>query len=212
MELMAVVLFFFTFFFSIVCLFIFLFVASGGGGVECCLPILLDGGRELVHVGEEHGELPDVLVGEGFVPGGHAGVADARADGVIDVPLGVVGRIGDEIRRRRIKRCGEIGRLVVEASMAEGAVHGVELHAVNEVGVGGCERVGKAGSVAFGRGVDGTHGNVALPVRRFDIGGGREKTEKSEAESTENENEERDDDAEKEFSHEDIVADGRAGS
>ena len=85
----------------------------------------------------KRGDLPHVLIGESFVPGGHACVTDAGADGVEDVPLGIVGRIGDEIRRRRIERVGESGGLAVESSVAESAVHGVELHAIFKILIGG---------------------------------------------------------------------------
>src|SRR5690348_6015319 len=45
-----------------------------GRGAEAGFPVFLDGRRELVHVGEEHGDLPSIGLGEGLVPGGHAGV------------------------------------------------------------------------------------------------------------------------------------------
>src|ERR1035438_1846067 len=50
-----------------------LFVAGGCGYVEIRLPIFLDGGREFVEVGEQHGDLPHVGFAESLVPCGHAG-------------------------------------------------------------------------------------------------------------------------------------------
>ena len=38
-----------------------LFLFWLGTSTETCLPIFLDRGRELVHVGEEHGDLPHVV-------------------------------------------------------------------------------------------------------------------------------------------------------
>src|ERR1700728_376182 len=71
---------------------------------EAGFPIFLHRRWKLIEVGEQHGDLPHVLLAESFVPGGHAGVAHTGTDGVEDVPLRIVGRVGDEIRRRRIKR------------------------------------------------------------------------------------------------------------
>ena len=99
--------------------------------------------------------------------------------------------------------------------MAEGAVHGVELHAVFEILIGGRERVGDVRGVALHGGVDGAHGEVAFDVRRLDVGGCRQEAEHGEAESAEDEDDERDDYAESELSHGasgGIVADGRGGA
>ena len=78
--------------------------------------------------------------GESLVPSGHAGVTHPCANGVEDVPLGIVGRIGDQVRRRRIEGIAERGGLAIEASVAQGAIHGVELHTVDQVLIGGRER------------------------------------------------------------------------
>ena len=56
-----------------------LFVAGGWGDVEVRLPIFLHGRRKFVEVGEQHGDLPHVGLGESFIPGGHAGIANAGA-------------------------------------------------------------------------------------------------------------------------------------
>src|SRR5882672_9452285 len=56
-------------------------------------PLLLDGGGQLFNTAEEGRDLPDFLVGDRSFPGRHAGVTDAVADGVGDVPLGVVRRV-----------------------------------------------------------------------------------------------------------------------
>src|SRR5258708_23743260 len=80
------------------------FVSDWCGDVEGRLPVLLDGGWKVIEVGEQHGDLPHVPLGESFIPGGHAGVATAGAHSVYDVPLGIVGRIGGELRRLPAKR------------------------------------------------------------------------------------------------------------
>jgi hypothetical protein len=188
----------------------FLFVGWGRGGIEVCFPVFLGGGREFIEVGEQHGDLPHVLLAEGFVPGGHAGVTDAGADGIEDVPLGVVGCIGDQVWRRRVERHGERGGLAVEASVAQGAVHGVELHAVLKILIGGREGVVDAGSVAFHGGIHCTRGQAMFEVWRLDVGGGGDESEHGEAEAAEDEDEERDDCAEDEFAHGGILADGWA--
>lgn len=186
--------------FVLVFLFFFL-VFHGRGGVEIGFPIVLDGGRELVEAGEERRDLPHVLLGKSLVPTGHAGIADAGADGVEETPLRIVGGIGDETGSGRIERMREGSGFAVEASVAEGAVHGVELHAVFEILISGREWVGGARRMPFGGSIDGTHGDVGFKVRRLDVGGSGEKPEHSEAECAEDEDEKRDDDAEKELAH-----------
>src|ERR1700756_1796594 len=86
-----------------------LFVSSDRSGIEVGFPEVLDSGWKFIHMREEHGDLPHVGGCEGFVPSGHAGVTDAGANSVENVPFGIVGRIGDEIRRRRVKRRRERG-------------------------------------------------------------------------------------------------------
>src|SRR5258708_32008503 len=74
---------------------------------ELGLVVLLYGGREFIKMGEQGGDLPRVLFAQGFFPGGHAGVAHSGADGVEELALLIVGRIGYEVRSGRIKRLGE---------------------------------------------------------------------------------------------------------
>ncbi len=156
-------------------------------------------------------DLPHVLFGENALPGGHARIADAGADGIEDVPFGIVGRVGDEVGRGRIEIAGKRSRLAVETSVAESAVHGVELHAILKILVGGGERVVHAGRVALHGSIHRAHRELPLGVGRFYVGGGREETKHGETESAEDKNENRDDDTEKEFAHETsgaILADG----
>src|SRR5215472_18308362 len=100
---------------------------------EVRFPVRLCSRGKLVQVSEEHGHFPHVIAAECLVPGGHARVADASADGVEDVPIGIVRRIGNEIRWWWIKGCSERRRFAVEASVAESAVHGIELYAILQV-------------------------------------------------------------------------------
>src|ERR1051326_9348195 len=67
--------------------------------------------------------------------------------------------------------------------------------------------------MALHGGVDGAHGEVALEIRRLNIGSGGEEAKKRDAERDQDDDDERDDNSEKEFSHEaseGIVADRRA--
>src|ERR1700746_65562 len=57
-------------------------LARGRRYTDRVLPVLLRACRKLFNVREEDGHLPDVVVVKRFVPGGHAGVADAVADHV----------------------------------------------------------------------------------------------------------------------------------
>jgi hypothetical protein len=99
--------------------------------VESILPIVLHSGREFIHVGEKQSYLPDILLGEDAVPGGHTGVTDAGADREENVPLGIIRSIGNQVRNRRIEVLGQRCRLAVEASMSKRAVHVINLHTVD---------------------------------------------------------------------------------
>src|ERR1700680_1834769 len=78
---------------------VFLFTRFAGwsGYADGGLPVVLNGGWQFFHMRYEAGDLPHVFRAKRFFPGGHAGVTDAGADGVEDVPLRITGRIGDEI-------------------------------------------------------------------------------------------------------------------
>ena len=88
----------------IVVLRVFLFLDSGlfldpGLDVEVRLPIFLRSGWKFIEVGEQHGDLPDILFTESLIPRGHAGVFQA----VLDDPEKLIGLpAGDSL--------GEIGR------------------------------------------------------------------------------------------------------
>src|SRR6266567_8330083 len=86
--------------------------------------------------------------------------------------------------------------------MAEGAIHGVELHALFKVLIGGGQRVVDARRMAFHGGIDGSHGQAMFKVRGFDIGGGGEKSEHGEAEAAQYQHEDSNDDTKSELSHE----------
>src|ERR1700693_4297134 len=105
------------------------------------------------------------------------------------MPLGVVGRIGDEVGCGRVERVRERRGLAIESAVAKGAVHGVKLHSIFEVLI--CRRhwVGDVGSVTLHGGVDGCVGDAFLEVRWGNIRVGGKEAEHSEAESAENENE-----------------------
>src|ERR1700704_4896977 len=85
--------------------------------------------------------------------------------------------------------------------MAEGAVHGVKLHAIFQVLVGGWHRIRNAGSVPFHGSVYGTHGKAFLDVWRRHVGIRRKKSKHGEAEPAQNQNEKGNNYAENEFSH-----------
>ena len=99
-----------------------------------------------------------------FVPGGHSGETEAGADGEEDVPLGVVGRIGNEIGSRRIEIIGERQRACGRGRRGTGAIHSVKLHAVDQVGVDGRKRIGVVGSVAIRGSVHGGRWPMSFQV------------------------------------------------
>src|SRR5579872_4179123 len=132
----------------------------------------LDRGGQLVYAAEEHAGLPDVLVVGHLAPGGHAGPAHAVFDGVKDVPLVVVQGLQDELRRGRIQGPSHVTRLFGHGAMAEGAIHGVELHAINQVGVGGGNGTLHMGSVLLHGSINGVRGQPRLGSARRLVGVG----------------------------------------
>ena len=116
---------------------------------EVGLPVFLCAGRKLVQVSEEHSYFPHVIAAECLVPGRHARVTDASADSVEDVPIGVVWRIGSEIRWGGIKGRCEKRRFAIKGSVAKSAIHGIELHAIFQVLISRHERVADTGCVAL---------------------------------------------------------------
>src|SRR5206468_2670841 len=111
------------------------------------LPVVLHGGGELFDAREERGNFPHFLFGKGFAPGGHAGVADAGAKGIVNVPLGIIHWMQDQLRNRRVKGFLERAWLVIETSMTPGTIHGVDFHSFNQVLVGGWNGAGIARGV-----------------------------------------------------------------
>ena len=109
---------------------------------------------------EKSSYFPAVLLAESLVPGGHPGVADARRDGVIDVPLGVVERMQNDLRHRRVEGMLQRAGLVVEGAVADGAIHGVDLHAVDKIVVGGWKGIVDPRGMTVHGGVESTHGDA----------------------------------------------------
>ncbi len=69
---------------------------------ERFFPVLLNSRRKLVQARKKCRHLPHVLLAERFIPCGHAAVADAGSDSVKNVPLGIIERLEDKLRRGRI--------------------------------------------------------------------------------------------------------------
>ena len=161
--------------------------AAGRSGAEVRFPVVLHVGWKLFEVGEQRGDLPHVLFAESFVPGGHAGVADAGADGVEDVPLGIVGRIGDESSAAADRTNWRADGLAVEACHGRERSSWCRASCRRSDSHRWAEWVGDARSMTFHGSVDGAHGDAALEVRRCDVGVGGEKAEHGEGESAENE-------------------------
>src|ERR1700731_4144687 len=61
------------------------------------LVVVLHCRRKFVEVGEKARDFPDILLAKSLVPSGHSRVTDSSANRIENVPLGVVGRIGDQV-------------------------------------------------------------------------------------------------------------------
>ena len=80
------------------------------------------GGRQFFDVAEERDELPDLSVVQRFVPGGHAGPADAVLNDVEVLILGHVWRVFEKDRYRRIEGAGEDAVLIGRQPVTTGAM------------------------------------------------------------------------------------------
>src|SRR5882762_3377131 len=96
------------------------------------LPLFLHTRRKFFDSTQEGGELPDFFLGDLPLPCRHAGVANAVANDMGNVPFGIVGRIENELRNWRIKASAKLAGLAVETAVAARTVHHVKLHAVDE--------------------------------------------------------------------------------
>src|SRR5258706_1151567 len=165
-------------------------------------PLLLDGGWQLFNTAEEGRDLPDFLVGDRSFPGRHAGVTDAVADGVGDVPLGVVRRVENELGDRRIKARAKRVGVSVQTAVAAGAVHGIELHAIDEVGVRSRDGAVIVRSAALHGGVHDFGGQPGFGVAGGMIGVGVDEAEQCKPEAAEGEQDKSSDGTKDEFLHE----------
>src|SRR6185369_9847994 len=133
-------------------------------------PIVLHGRRQFFDAREEGSDFPHVLVAQGLVPCGHTGVADTGADGVVDMPLGIIQGMNNQLGRRRVEGTIERTGFVVEASVTQGAVHGVDFHSIDQVFVSRGHGIGQARGMALHGGIHGGHGDAAFHLRRNGVG------------------------------------------
>src|SRR3954471_3799289 len=98
---------------------------------EVRLPVLLNCRRKLVQTRQKRGQFPHVLLAEGMAPCRHSGVTNTSSDGVINMPLGIIERIENDLRRRRVHGVLEQAGLVIQSSVAHRAIHGVKLYSID---------------------------------------------------------------------------------
>src|ERR1019366_3452440 len=91
---------------------------------------------------------------------------------------------------------------VVERPVTGGAVHGVNLHAVNQIVVGGGQRIGYTWGMTVHGSVESVHGNAHLDVGRRRVGVGGHIAEQGESQSAEHKNKNRNHNSKNEVTHE----------
>ena len=121
------------------------------------------------------------------MPGGHAGVANSGADGVVDVPFGIVERLADELRGAGVERPSDDTLLFIETAMTEGAVHRIELDAVDKIVVSRRKRIVHAGSAALHGGIERGVGDAGFESRWHCVGTGRRKAQQGNAQAEQHE-------------------------
>src|SRR4029450_2083155 len=85
---------------------------------------------------------PDVFVAEILVPRRHSGVANSVSNYVVVVPVGIVRGMHHQLGYGRAKGASESCGLFIKTSVATGAIHRIDLHSVDKVLIGGCDRTG----------------------------------------------------------------------
>src|SRR6516225_6859379 len=116
------------------------------------LPGLFSSRGKLVHVIEEQREGPDLLVGQGALPRGHAGPADAMRYHPERISL----RIVLDAVCRQLRRCGIFAlcdrrsrRITLRGAVADRAALAVKLDARNQIIIGQRHRIGTLGRLAI---------------------------------------------------------------
>src|SRR5438445_5164178 len=104
---------------------------------ERFFPVLLNSRRKLVQARKKCRHLPHVLLAERFIPCGHAAVADAGSDSVKNVPLGIIERLEDKLRRGGLRERARRPGLVVEPAWPPGPVILYQFLPAVKVAVGG---------------------------------------------------------------------------
>src|SRR5947208_4293323 len=79
-------------------------------------PVLLNWRWKLVQSRQKRGQFPHVLITEGMAPCRHSGVTNPSSDGVVNMPLGIIESIENELRRRRVHRVLEQTGPVIKSS------------------------------------------------------------------------------------------------
>src|ERR1700694_1255397 len=97
------------------------------------------------------------------------------------MPRRSAGRIRDEIWSGRVESGCKRRGLTIESAVANSAVHGVDLHAVDKILISGGYRICHASRMTLHRGVEGRVGYPLLEPGRGNICGGGEEAEHGEA-------------------------------
>src|SRR5882762_4586600 len=142
-------------------------------------PLILNRRRQLLDAAEEGRNLPDLLVGDRSFPGGHAGVADTVANGIGNMPLRIIERLENELRYWRIKARPKGAGFSIQPTVASGTIHCVELHTVDEIGIGRGNRVVVVRCSALHGSVHGLARQPGFCVARGLIGIGINKAQQS---------------------------------
>src|SRR6185369_1365351 len=165
------------------------------------LPIVLHRRRKFLDARQEGRDFPHVRFTQSLVPGGHPGVADAGAHGVVNVPLGIVHGLDDQLRSWRVAGPPEVAGFVVEVAVTSGAVHGVDFHSVDQILVRGWDGTGHTRGVTLHGGIQSGHGEVALDLRRSRVGVGGQEAERGDGQTSQEEEKQGNDDAEDKITH-----------
>jgi len=120
----------------------------------------------------------------------------------VSMPIGVVGRMKNELWGRRIERGTKRRGLAIKGAMASSAIHGVNLHPIDEILVRWQDRAVHMRRTAIGGGIDSAHSKMAFEPWRRSVGVGGKKSKQCETKASQYQNRQGGDNTENEAAHE----------
>ena len=133
------------------------------------MEFLLDRGWKIVQVIEKSDNLPDLAIGHDIAPGWHGRSPHSVLDEVEILVLGQAGMRLHELGRSWIEGRPVITHRIVRPAVAIGALVAIQAGAVEQVGLGRCDRIRLRWCMARGGSIQGGSGEMRFEPGRWKI-------------------------------------------